>query len=179
MHLLNTLLLGHLIADFPLQTNGVYRLKNRHWSGILLHAAIHCVVTGLLLQDALTHWRMLVALCVMHFATDWLKLRIPFKVQSGGFVLDQVAHVLGLVLLATWWPDVVSTVPTALLYPALAYALVPVVLMLFSVAASDIGRFTSATPSWFANNAPVFILLSQVAGVPLVVGTMLVRLGGL
>jgi hypothetical protein len=175
----NTLLLGHLIADFPLQTNGIYRLKNRHWSGILLHAAIHCAVTGLLLEDALTYWRMLVTLGVMHFGTDWLKLRLPFKLESVGFVLDQVAHILGLLLLAARWPDMHGTVPTALLYPALAYALVPVVLMLFSVAAGDVGRVRATSPGWLANNAPIFIFLSQAAGVPLVVGTMLVRLGGL
>jgi hypothetical protein len=179
MHVVNTLLLGHLIADFPLQTNRVYRLKNRHWSGILLHAIIHCAVTGLLLQDAFTYWRMLVALGVMHFVTDWIKLRTPFKLQLVGFVLDQVAHILGLFLLAAWWPDVTGTLPTTLLYPALAYALVPVALMFFSVAASDIGRAGSVLPGWLANDAPIFILLSQVAGVPLVVGTMLVRFVGL
>jgi hypothetical protein len=179
MHLVNTLLLGHLIADFPLQTNGVYRLKNRHWSGILLHAAIHVVATGLLLQETPKHWRMLVALGAMHFVTDWLKLRIPFKLQSVGFVLDQMAHILGLLLLAAWWPDVTGTLPTGLLYPALAYAFVPVVLMLFSVAAGDISRVRSTSPSWMTNNAPILIVLSQAAGVPLVVGTVLARFGGL
>ena len=58
MDLLATLLLGHLSADFPLQTNWVYRLKNRRWAGVLLHTAIHCVVTAVLLSDSLTHWPM-------------------------------------------------------------------------------------------------------------------------
>ena len=47
MNLLAALLLGHLIGDFPLQTNQIYRLKSKSWLGIVLHAVVHVVITAL------------------------------------------------------------------------------------------------------------------------------------
>jgi hypothetical protein len=179
MDLLATLLLGHLIADFPLQANWVYRLKNRHWAGVLLHAAIHCLVTGVLIKDSLTYWPMLVVLGSTHFATDWLKLRIRFKFQSVGFVLDQIAHVLVLLLLVAWAPGMTGTLTPALLYPVVGYALVPAVLMFSSVLAADLGCIASDPSGRLENKVSELVLLSHMAGFPLVAGTVFVRIGGL
>ena len=176
MNLLAILLLGHLIADFPLQTNWVYRLKNHHWAGVLLHAVIHCVVTAVLLQDTLAHWPMLIALGSIHFATDWLKLRVEFPFQSLGFILDQITHVLALLLLATWQSEMIGALTPTLIHTAVGYALVPALLMFSSVMAADLEKATSDPSSRAKNKAARFILLSQVAGLPLVVGTMIVRL---
>ena len=76
MHLFAILLLGHLIADFPLQMDWIFQLKHRHWAGILLHSVIHSVLTAILIEAPLTHWPMLVSLGLIHFAIDWLKLRM-------------------------------------------------------------------------------------------------------
>ena len=81
MDLLSALLLGHLIADFPLQANCIFRLKNQHWLGVLLHAAVHCVITAVLLQQPLAYWPLLASLCLVHFTIDWFKLRINFQVS--------------------------------------------------------------------------------------------------
>ena len=51
MQLFATLLLGHLIADFPLQTDWVVQFKKRHITGLALHASIHVGVTALLIRD--------------------------------------------------------------------------------------------------------------------------------
>jgi hypothetical protein len=173
------LFLGHLIADFPLQANWVYRLKHRHWTGVLLHAAIHCVVTALLLPDSLVHWPMLIGLGLAHFATDWLKLRMKFRFRSVGFVLDQIVHVVVLVALGIWpcSPEITCTVAPVLLYPAVGYALLPALLMFSSVLADDLGQVASDSPSWLARNASKLLMLSQVTGFPLVAGTIIVRLG--
>jgi hypothetical protein len=144
---------------------------------VLLHAVVHCVVTAVLLQDSLTHWPMLIILGSIHFATDWLKLRIRFKFQTLGFILDQIAHVLALLFLATWQPEMTGALTPTLIYTAVGYALVPALLMFSSVMAADLEKTTSDRSSGAKNRAARFILLSQVAGLPLVVGTMIVRLG--
>ncbi|NJO07801.1 MAG: DUF3307 domain-containing protein, partial [Chloroflexaceae bacterium] len=46
MHLLITLLLAHLFADFPLQTNRLARLKRTSLKGVLIHVLIYMVVTA-------------------------------------------------------------------------------------------------------------------------------------
>jgi hypothetical protein len=176
MELLASLILAHLIADFPLQFNGIYKLKSRHWAGVLLHSGIHGLVAALLLQNPLAHWPPLVTLCVTHFAIDWLKLQISFKVQSLGFALDQTAHLLTLILLATWPSEVNSILAPSFLYPALAYALVPTLLMFFSVLAIDLKDTTSNITIWRGGKAPPIILLSQLTGYPLVIGVMILRL---
>ncbi|MCI0398497.1 MAG: DUF3307 domain-containing protein, partial [Chloroflexi bacterium] len=73
MDTLATLLLAHLIADFPLQTNRIYALKIRSNAGIALHVGIHLAVTILLLKNALADWLLLLILAVSHFTLDWLK----------------------------------------------------------------------------------------------------------
>ena len=144
---------------------------------MLLHAVIHCVVTAVLLQDPLAHWPMLIALGSIHFATDWLKLRVEFPFQSLSFILDQIVHVLALLLLATWQYETIGALTPALIHTAVGYALVPALLMLSSVMAADLEEATCDQSSRAKNKAARFILLSQVAGLPLVVGTMIVRLG--
>jgi uncharacterized integral membrane protein len=79
MNLLAALLLGHLIGDFPLQTNQIYRLKNKSWLGIVLHAVVHVVITALLICQPLSVWPLFVYLGVLHFLIDLLKLRLPIN----------------------------------------------------------------------------------------------------
>lgn len=176
MDLLASLILAHLIADFPLQFNGIYKLKSRHWAGVLLHSGIHSLMAALLLQDPLAHWLLLITLCITHFAIDWLKLQISFKVQSVGFALDQTVHLLTLILLTNWPSEVNSALAPSFLYPAVAYALVPTLLMFFSVLASDLEGTTPNITSWRRGKAPPIILLSQLTGYPLVISVMILRL---
>ncbi len=178
MDLFVTLLLGHLIADFPLQMNWLFRLKTRHWTGVLLHAAIHGLVTAILLQNPLIHWPMLVTLWVIHFTIDWLKLQVDFKLQTPGFILDQIVHALVLLLLARWPSEITGTLRPTLLYPAVAYALIPALLTFLATLSIDLENSATNPTGWSKNKAPQLILLAQLVGYPLVIGILIVRFGG-
>lgn len=52
MNLLMTLLLAHLFADFPLQSNSLARLKETRIMGVFLHVLVHVAVTACLLKTA-------------------------------------------------------------------------------------------------------------------------------
>jgi len=103
MSLFVTLLLGHLLGDFLLQTNRVFELKNRSWLGIALHTAIHLVVTALLLQNWLELWKMFALLGFLHFSIDWIKIRYTSSSQTIDFVLDQIAHLAVIGFFTLYW----------------------------------------------------------------------------
>ena len=98
------LLLAHLLADFPLQTNRIFRLKITSNVGLALHVLIHVLMAALLLQQPGQYLDLLLALATAHFVTDWLKVRFPTEPQWPGFVLDQVAHLAAIAGLAWWRP---------------------------------------------------------------------------
>ncbi|MEZ4729572.1 MAG: DUF3307 domain-containing protein [Caldilineaceae bacterium] len=77
MDLAAALFLSHLVGDFPLQTNQIYRLKNESWVGVALHAAIHVILAALLVKQPLVVWPMLTTLGILHFLIDLIKLRMP------------------------------------------------------------------------------------------------------
>jgi hypothetical protein len=178
MNLFATLLLAHLIADFPLQTNGLYRLKRRHLAGVLLHSGIHCLITAILIKNPLANWPMLVTLFAFHVVIDWVKLRVEFKFYSLGFLLDQLAHLLALLVITAWASASRGVLPPVILYPALAYALVPGLLMFLSVLAIDLERLAHNPVWWPKLKAPQIVMLSHLVGYPLVVGIVIMRFGG-
>ena len=138
MTTLATFLLAHLIGDFPLQTNRIFKLKNEGNLGIALHVAIHVIITAIFIQNPLQHWHVLAILGIVHFATDWAKLRIPMRRQAPGFVLDQAAHVLTIVALVTLFPNIPTSLPDWALYPALLLAIIPAMMTFGWVWANDI-----------------------------------------
>lgn len=105
-------LLAHLCADFPLQTDSMVRAKTKGAQGFLAHGAIHFVTVNAALV-LFTHnvmWSLytqslLVAYVVLHMALDYLKqafLRVRQAPDSTGpFVVDQVLHLL-MVVAVTW-----------------------------------------------------------------------------
>ncbi|MCB0186690.1 MAG: DUF3307 domain-containing protein, partial [Caldilineaceae bacterium] len=86
MNLAAALLLGHLLADFPLQTTWIYQYKTKSWKGILIHTAIHVLVTACLVKPLLQALPLLILLGILHFLTDYTKVRIPARQQSPGFL---------------------------------------------------------------------------------------------
>lgn len=167
MNLIAALLLSHLIGDFPLQTNQIYRLKNKSWLGIVLHAIVHVVVTALLLQQPLSVWPMLLWLGLLHFLVDLTKLRLPIKRQWLGFLLDQAAHLIILWLLAQLWSTAVALLPLAVMLPLIAYGLFLATLVFLWILANEL-----STSQWghrpYVQWASVhLLLLSQYAGIPL------------
>jgi hypothetical protein len=122
-----TLLLAHLVADFPLQTDWIFRVKTRHWLGVALHAVVHVLVTALLLRETATLWLLLAALGILHFLCDWAKLRCPSNSQASMFLIDQAVHVLVLALLAWWFASIPTVLPPGALYLFLGWALIPAI----------------------------------------------------
>ena len=80
MNLFLILLLGHLLGDFLLQTNWIYRFKTQSWVGIALHTGIHIVVTLLLVKNWVEAWPLILLLGVIHFCIDWSDLYINLQV---------------------------------------------------------------------------------------------------
>lgn len=100
-----TLGLAHLIADYPLQTDGLVRAK-RHWHGLALHVLAHLATMILLCgMDSLVIWPALVALATAHLVIDASKTvtsaRWPERVVVP-YIVDQIVHIASIVLVAGW-----------------------------------------------------------------------------
>ena len=137
MTIFATLLLAHLLGDFPLQTNRIFRMKIQGAKGLALHAAIHVLVTALLIRNFWQVWPTLLALGVLHYLTDWGKLRYANNPLTPGFILDQAIHVLTLMFLTALTPQIIPVFPLWFLIPAIALALIPASLTFAYVWASD------------------------------------------
>ena len=135
-----TLLLAHLIGDFPLQTNKVFKLKNESNFGLAIHIAIHLIVAAIFIGKPLQFWPILAVLGVAHFATDWLKLKYPGKNPAAGFVWDQLIHFTTILLIGFWQPNLPATLPVWLMLPAIFVALIPALMTFFWVWANQLQR---------------------------------------
>lgn len=167
MNLIAALLLSHLIGDFPLQTNQIYRLKSRSWLGILLHAVVHVVVTALLIRQPLSVWPLLVWLGVLHFLVDLIKLRAPVKRQWLGFLLDQAAHLITLWLLAKIWSTAVALLPLSVMLPLIAYGLFLATLVFLWILANELSTSQLGHQPVIQWARVHLLRLSQYAGIPL------------
>ncbi len=124
-----TLLLAHLIGDFPLQTNKIFTLKTKGIWGLILHVAIHLLVAGILLQNPLTNWPILAILGIAHFSTDWVKLRYPSKSLAMGFITDQLIHIVTIFIISLFVPNLGATLPMWAMVPAMLLGFIPAFLM--------------------------------------------------
>ncbi|KAA3653861.1 MAG: DUF3307 domain-containing protein [Chloroflexi bacterium] len=133
------LLLSHLLGDFPLQTNRIFRMKLSGHKGLALHVAIHLIVAIILIQHAWHYAAVILFLGVSHYITDWIKVRLqPIESpQFKGFVIDQIVHLLVIGLIAWWTPDLPSVLPVRFLLPAIVITAVPALLMTGWVWAND------------------------------------------
>ena len=100
-----TLVLSHLIADYPLQTDRMVQAK-RQFRGLTLHIAVHLLTMFVLSGRAtLIVWPQLLALGAIHFAIDGIKnvtaLRWPQYVVVP-YLIDQLIHFLSIGLIAAW-----------------------------------------------------------------------------
>lgn len=145
MNLLLTLLIAHLFADFPLQTNALARLKEKHWLGVFLHALVHIVIMALLLAQRDRYWPLILGVGAAHFVIDAIKLLYPSIKGIGYFLLDQLLHVAILYLAAAWaqaiWqPAPLGILPDAWLLPLLMGALIPAFMVFLWLWANTISQ---------------------------------------
>jgi hypothetical protein len=173
MSIFFTLLLAHLIADFPLQTNWIYAMKLKSSKGIAIHVFIHLFVTALLIREPLTLLPLFVILAVTHFLIDWLKLRYPTDRQVPGFLLDQLLHLTVLAFLTAVFTAVQPVLQPRPLIIGLAYAFIPPIIMFFWLLAIDRNQEkqkTNRCSCWCQRH---LLPISQSAGVPLLVWVLL------
>lgn len=168
MNLTAALLLSHLVGDFPLQTNQVYRLKNKSWLGIVLHAVIHVATAALLVREPLRVWPLLALLGVLHFLIDLIKLRIPTKRQSLGFLVDQVAHLIVLWILAQAWTlNAEARFSLPVMIPLIFYGFILATLVFLWVLANELSTSTWGNRQSIQWAKAHLLQVSQLAGIPL------------
>ena len=103
------LVIAHLLGDFPLQTNWVYRQKFRNMQGGLWHAGILLLCYLAVLSPYLVNWQVMLAiicLTVIHYLQDFLKVKFVDKCKTikkiHGFWLDQAAHLILIIGISFW-----------------------------------------------------------------------------
>lgn len=139
MELFLTLILAHLFADFPLQTNTIARLKSQYIAGILLHVLIYVFVTALLLGNTQTYWPLLAGLGTIHFLIDVIKSQLcKEQTTVRAFLIDQLAHLVSMSVAAyvahiMWGSTPHGALSTTLLVWALVAAMVPAGLVYYWV----------------------------------------------
>lgn len=99
-----SLVLAHLLADFPLQADFVFRQKQKGKYGVAFHVAMFVAVSILLLLPALRIASvvfLIAALGVAHFWIDETKLRLFRRIEVDNlwaFLADQALHFMSLVV---------------------------------------------------------------------------------
>ncbi|MHC2994410.1 MAG: DUF3307 domain-containing protein [Candidatus Atribacteria bacterium] len=99
MFLLYRLLLAHIIADFPLQTKQIFRVKmNTKW-GVILHTTIVLIFSILFIFPYLENPKVIAILLIVflsHTIIDKIKLERSKKTNANNlkvFLIDQVLHI--------------------------------------------------------------------------------------
>jgi len=105
MLLFKLLILAHFIADFPLQSARVYRLKKMYLAGQVPHALIYLVVMVIVsypLVGNAAYWLFIGFLACTHLGIDLFKIQILDRRGRGGgvgmFLLDQGLHLSAISL---------------------------------------------------------------------------------
>ena len=99
MFLLYRLLLAHIIADFPLQTSQIFKIKmNTQW-GVILHTLIVLIFSLLFAFPYLENLRVIIIIIII-FATHTIidKIKLDYSKKNTNqdikiFLLDQFLHI--------------------------------------------------------------------------------------
>ncbi|MCX7941693.1 MAG: DUF3307 domain-containing protein [Dictyoglomaceae bacterium] len=97
--------LAHLLADFPFQTNLIFKLKKRSFFGVVLHGSIFLICALFLSVPYLKYFSSILYILfvwIFHIYVDWEKVKTSnlSKKQDNVwyFLLDQLIHFLSLTL---------------------------------------------------------------------------------
>lgn len=137
MIVLVKLILAHLIGDFLLQPKSWVAKKENYKVAALplyLHVLIHGVLVLLLFWN-LQVWPLALAVVVIHFIIDVIKLYFQHKHKTQWFVVDQLLHLAALILLWYFWAQPRIAFSTLLQNPQLWMYLT---VLLFLTVVSDI-----------------------------------------
>ena len=100
-----TLLLAHLLADYPLQTDRLVVAK-KHLPGLIIHVSIHWAVMMLLFLPVIGFaWPYILIIAISHFIIDAFKNFLGRQRPQwviGPYILDQTLHMSSLLLISAW-----------------------------------------------------------------------------
>lgn len=104
------LLLSHLLADYPLQTDGMVEAK-KNLLGLYVHVALHfitiiAVLCGLLDLSKMDGVILALAISLLHFIIDfWKNILSTLKPTwiIFAYIQDQILHIISLLLVAFVW----------------------------------------------------------------------------
>lgn len=106
MFLFYRLLLAHIIADFPMQTNQIFKVKSNTEWGVLIHTLIVLLFSIFFAFPYLEDPKVTIILLVIflsHTVIDKLKMEYSKKTKNQGIrilLLDQALHVAIIAVLA-------------------------------------------------------------------------------
>ncbi len=111
------LYLAHLIGDFPLQTNTIFRMKLKGWIGTIPHVLVimgSCILLSWPYLHLAEIWYFIVFIGITHLVQDNLKIRYGSGPEQSlwTYILDQLSH-LGLIALILLTPLRELTRPVA------------------------------------------------------------------
>jgi len=99
MFLFYRLILAHIIADFPMQTNQIFKVKmNTQW-GVILHTLIVLIFSVLFAFPYLEDTKVIIIIIIIflsHTVIDKLKMEYSKKTENQSIrilLLDQVLHI--------------------------------------------------------------------------------------
>lgn len=125
MEIIIKLLIVHFLGDFILQTDKFNKKKEKHKLRsyhLYIHCLIHGLITWLLLWQ-LHYWYIGLLIFITHLLIDTGKLYLSTKKnQRWLFVIDQLLHILMILILATTTTTInfiVNDAVLALLWPLL------------------------------------------------------------
>lgn len=116
------LLLGHVVGDFVLQPYWLVLAKRSGWTGLIIHVGVVTFITSILAWGTIPNWWVwMIVLFLGHLFIDQFRTFI-FTDNSRGkglllLILDQVAHVILIVLIA--WAATGWTFDTLMILPSL------------------------------------------------------------
>jgi Protein of unknown function (DUF3307) len=128
-----SLLLAHLIADYPLQPEWIV-INKSHKNILALHALIQ-LVTMLIIMGPASRilWPYLVLIACIHFAIDWGKISIR-KLLPGltslPYIIDQFLH-YGVIWVVSYWITIDHGAPATIIPQTIAIYLISFLLITY------------------------------------------------
>lgn len=103
------LVLGHVLGDFYLQSDGMVEKKKEYMWHLVLHGIIYILPIGLFISMYNNHWILaagaVIFILVMHLIVDKIKILLDKYLDGKSkkdkclvFLIDQLVHVLCIVL---------------------------------------------------------------------------------
>ncbi len=114
MNFFYLLLLAHVVGDFPLQNDAIFRLKQKSMMGVVVHVAVFAAVALIILTPFLAQpvvWAAVLLLSVAHLLLDRLKVKMtrrPVGDRFRFFLADQALHIFFIGLAAYWLSQTVT-----------------------------------------------------------------------